>query len=156
MIIRAYKEGDHEACLQIFESNCPPFFDPAEKDLFNNWLNGLDKGYFIRDHISANHFYVLTNGTDIIACGGFYLVKDNGPAKLSWGMVKQSHHKKGWGTKLFQHRLTKLKDQYPGTKLALETSQYSFSFYERMGFKVEKIIPNGLGAGLDRYEMMFY
>lgn len=139
--------------MDLFDSNCPPFFDYSERELFDNWLTGIDIGIYARENIEISHFYVIELDGHLIACGGFYLLSDSSFARLSWGMVKRNWHKKGVGTLLFQFRFKELKKQYPNTKLVLDTSQHTFRFYEKMGFEVKKITSNGYGNGLDKYDM---
>ena len=150
---REYTKADHEACMDLFDSNCPPFFDSSERELFDNWLTGIDIGRYARENIKVSHFYVVENEQGIIACGGFYLLTDSPFARLSWGMVDRKMHKKGIGTEFFRYRLEEQKKKYPNIKMALDTSQHTFRFYEKMGFAVKKITPDGYGAGLDKYDM---
>jgi predicted GNAT family N-acyltransferase len=69
-------------------------------------------------------------------------------------MVNQSHHKKGFGSLLFQHRINQIKILYPNYALVLDTSQHTYSFFEKFGFKIDKISKDAYGLGLDRYDMI--
>lgn len=153
--LRPFQKEDKLTCLAIFDSNCPPFFDPAERELFENFLDGQSKGEPVKEDIVADHFFVVCNEEDeIIACGGYYLVRGNQLARLSWGMVLRKLHKKGIGKELFKFRLKDLKEKYPDNGLGLDTSQHTFRFYEKMGGKVLEIVKDGYGEGLHKYEMV--
>jgi len=152
--IRLYKPQDRQACLAIFESNCPTYFDSDEILGLENWLNGQDSDQITYQTSSANYFYVLEVNSEILACGGFYIVKDKPKANMVWGMVNRNHHKKGYGTLLFQHRINQIKMLYPEYKIVLDTSQHSYSFFEKFGFKTHKITKDEYGPGLDRYDMI--
>jgi hypothetical protein len=46
MNIRVYSWKDKDACLEVFKSNCPKYFDQAEYALFENWLLHQDNPRF--------------------------------------------------------------------------------------------------------------
>ena len=50
MLFRDYEPADHESCLKIFDSNCPPCFDSSERDLFDKLLTAIDEGGIAREH----------------------------------------------------------------------------------------------------------
>lgn len=157
--IRAYQATDEQACLQIFNSNCPLYFDDSEYALFANWLKhqGTGAAYQSPTYSDALHdaFYVLTdaqNGT--VACGGFYIVKNIPEARMAWGMVTASLHNKGYGKALFEYRKNCIQQTWPKHSITLGTSQHTFQFYEKMGMQVLQIIPQGYGPNLDRIDMV--
>lgn len=154
ILLEDYTAEHFQNCMDLFDSNCPPFFAPYERDLFKRWLLAIEKDEFVFPNIEANHFYILRYENEIVACGGFYLL-DNKTARLSWGMVLDKLHKNGFGTILFQYRLDQLRLLYPNYRLAMDTSQLSVDFYKRMGFKVTDVTVNGYGEGLDKYEMIY-
>lgn len=39
------------------------------------------------------------------------------------------------------------------TRIELDTSQHTQAFYARFGFTVERVVVNGYGPGLDRWDM---
>jgi ribosomal protein S18 acetylase RimI-like enzyme len=53
-----------------------------------------------------------------------------------------------------EYRLKKIKKEFPTTNITLNTSQYTFKFYEKFGFSVTKIIKDGYYHGLDKYDMV--
>lgn len=143
MTIRVYKRVDRNDCLEIFDSNCPQYFATTEKILFANWLDKEDR----------EEYYVLTEGDEIIACGGIYKDKKENLAGLAWGMVHHNFHKKGYGKQLTLFRLARLSEDFPGITQKVETSQHTFGFYELMGFKTITITKDGFATGIDKYVM---
>lgn len=143
-MIRPYQTHDFDACLTLFDSNCPPYFIPEERQPYIDWLQkkALDGRYF-----------VLEKDQQVLACGGWYWDNDADGLGLSWGMVHQDHHKKGLGTTLTHYRIQAGLTAFPKAVFRLCTSQYTEAFYQRMGFVTQKITPNGFGEGLDRYDM---
>lgn len=144
-MIRPYLPDDFNACMVIFDSNCPPYFNPKEREPYIDWLQhrALDGRYF-----------VLEQEGQILACGGWYWEADADRLGLSWGMVHQDHHKKGLGTQLTSYRVAAGLAAYPNAAFHLCTSQYTEAFYQRMGFVTETVTPDGFAPGLDRYDMI--
>lgn len=145
IVSRPCLPDDFSACLAIFDSNMPTFFAPEERPLFCGFLQNLD--------VKGRTYLVLTRKNTVIACGGLLVDEVTGQASLEWGMVQHGLHGQGLGAKLTKARLA-LARAVPGiVELTIETSQHSRGFYERLGFTVSKIIPDGFGPGLDRWDM---
>lgn len=145
IVTRPYQPDDFSACLAIFDSNLPTFFAPDECAQFSE---------FLENHAAKGRTYlILTREDSVIACGGILLDESKGKAFLEWGMVERIHHGQGIGAKLTEARLG-LARGIPGiVEVTIETSQHSRGFYERTGFAASKIIPDGFGPGLDRWDM---
>lgn len=152
-MIRPYKPSDRNACLEIFESNCPKYFDQSERVYIERWLDAQDAGEPTYPNSAGDHYFVLEVDGRVIACGGFYLRKEEHTANIAWGMVSSYFHRQGYGRKLFQYRLNEIERHRPGAKIVLDTSQHTFGFFEKMGLKVQSITKDGYGTGLDRYDM---
>jgi [ribosomal protein S18]-alanine N-acetyltransferase len=154
MTIRKYEPRDKQECIDIFNSNCPEFFDPGEIELLEKWLTAQDKGQHVYDTSVAEQYYVLEYNNRIIASGGFVILKDKPIAVMAWGMVLNGYHRQGFGKKLFVFRAEEIRKQYPNYSITLDTSQHSYKFFKHLGFVVTKITPEGYGPGLDRYDMV--
>ncbi len=153
-MIKKYEPIHRERCLEIFESNCPKFFDITEKESLLHWLDGQENNQNAYENTNTEYYYVIMNESEIIGCGGFYTMKDELCAKISWGMIDRNFHKKGFGRTLSLFRLKEIQEKYPNHVIALDTSQHTFPFYEKLGFITKKITPNSYGIGLDRYDMI--
>lgn len=160
MIIRAYKPEDKEKCIEIFNSNCPTFFDKAEHDLFINWLDHqasespIYKSPTYTNSEQDAYYVVELPEIGVIGCGGFYIAKDEKEARLAWGMIHADFHKKGYGTALYNYRKEIITTNWPNHIITLGTSQHTYSFYQKMGLNVTATIKAGYGADLDRYDMV--
>ncbi|MCF8238617.1 MAG: GNAT family N-acetyltransferase [Saprospiraceae bacterium] len=152
--IRLYRPEDRAKCQRIFLGNCPHYFDPAEQVLFETCLDCLDRGQIIHKNAADSQFYVLEKDEQILACGGFYLTREESAAVMAWGMVDHKFHKAGLGSMLLQYRIDHLRKHYPEHQIRLDTSQHTYPFFERFGFTVIKMTPDGYGPGLDRYDMV--
>ncbi len=155
MMIRTYRESDRQACLDIFDSNCPKYFAPHERAYLEAWLNhqGKEPKEAAYKNSKADHFYVLEADGILKGCGGFYINVEEEEAVMAWGMVNNADHHKGLGKALYRYRVEKIEELYPGTKIVLYTSQHTFGFFEKLGLKVTTITKDGFGEGLDRYDM---
>lgn len=60
--LRPYRAPDRDACLRIFDSNTPPFFDVSERADFEAFLDAPSEAYF-----------VLAVKGDLVAFGGLAL-----------------------------------------------------------------------------------
>lgn len=152
--IRKYQKEDRVACIAIFNSNLPKYFDPSELADFETWLDGHDQGVLAYQSTSIEPYFVLINNNQILACGGYYLARDASKANLCWGMVDGAFHKKGLGRHLLEFRLQDISSKYPDYPIQMDTSQHTLPFFEKLGFVVVKITENGYGQGLHRYDMV--
>jgi ribosomal protein S18 acetylase RimI-like enzyme len=160
MLIREYKASDKEACLEIFKSNCPRFFDQSELSMFINWLNhqadsniSYSSPAYSNSEKDAYYVIELQDGK-IAGCGGFYILKGTKEARLAWGMIHADFHHKGYGAALYKQRRDVIKKYWPAHAITLGTSQHTYPFYEKMGMKVTASIKAGYGPDLDRYDMI--
>ena len=143
MRIKPYKQKYFDNCVDIIESNTPKYILPIEHLAFKNYLLKKNKTYF-----------VLFNGFNLVACGGYGINDSQNKADLSWGLVHRKHHSQGIGSYLLRFRIENIKKKYPSVNIHLDTSQHTYKFFERFGFKVRKISKDGYGEGLDMYDMI--
>ena len=74
-------------------------------------------------------------------------------AMFRWDMVASEFQKQGIGTFLALSRLHLL-SQNPDIRMVnLYTSQYTYQFYEKLGFALHHVVPNGIVDGMDEYYM---
>jgi len=144
-LIRPYQSADMQACLDIFDRNTPRFFSPTERNDFEN---------FLRDYAVAWDFLVIEDNGIVVACGGHKVDNDMKSASFCWGMVANNLQGNGLGKMLTIARLNTAKAMSAVAKIRLDTSQHTQSFYAQFGFVPERIILDGYGPGLDRWEMV--
>lgn len=144
--IRPYLESDLAACLSLFASNCPPYFDLTER---------ADYAQFLRDLDDRGSYFVLELGGEVLACGGVF-VRPDGVGGLSWGMVRQDRHRQGLGTRLTDFRLERLRP-LPGVReVQIDTSQHTEGHYARHGFVVTSRREDGFAPGLHEIRMSLH
>ncbi|MBB4801735.1 GNAT family N-acetyltransferase [Flavobacterium aquidurense] len=145
MKILEYKSAFKTSCINIFESNRPKFFAEGELELFEKYLDQVTDGYY----------FVVKEENQIIACGGIFFDKSTDSGGLSWGMVHKKYHGKGIGLSFSNYRIKELQRKFPNKSYIIETSQHTAKFYEKIGFKLNNIVPNGFGDGIDKYTMYY-
>lgn len=143
MNIIPYTQADEVRCMEIFDSNCPKYFAEHERDEFLQTLRdpGIDP------------YFIIELSGELVGCGGIFLNHEKKICGLSWGMVHRDFHKQGFGEKLVRHRLALLDEQFTDYKQLVNTAQYTEAFYERFGFTTVRVIKDGWGPSLDKYEM---
>jgi N-acetylglutamate synthase-like GNAT family acetyltransferase len=142
MDVRPYSPADHAACLAVFDSNTPRFFDPAERRKFETFLDAPFCSYFVMEHDGA-----------IVGCGGYAIEQDTAMASLIWGMVRNDLHRRGLGRFLVMFRLKEITKANGAQIVRLSTSQHTAPFFAKQGFKVAGIEKDGYASGMDRVEM---
>lgn len=163
---RPYRPSDRAACLRLFDSNCPQYFDPSERADFAYFLDDLAATAAPDQPADAPEtaegaaapsqvrYLVLEGATGLLACGGLETASDGQKAWLAWGMVDRDSHQQRLGSHLTEARLA-LARRLPGLReVHLATSQLVHGFYARFGFELREITPQGFGPDLDRYDMV--
>jgi len=146
--IKPYALCDKEGCINAFKTNVPKYFTLDEIKRFEEWLD------YLRNAHSDDHYYVLKDNGLIIGCGGFSYRKQTNETTMTWGLIINTAHKKGYGRKLLEHRLGQISLLYPTSTILLDTTQFSFAFFEKYGFKVVKITKDHYALGINRYDMI--
>jgi len=142
MHIREYKASDKEVCLQIVKSNIPEYFSEEDYAKATKWFESID----------FPNFYIIYNDNHVIGFGGFSF--ENNQAKLLFGLIHKQYHKQGYGKILSEFRINKIWEINPEITIYLETTEKTFGFFERLGFKTVKIIPGHYYGNFDMYEMI--
>ena len=140
-----YTPEYEQVCLSIFDGNTPSFFAVQERELFAGYLKKVSPPYF--------YFLVRDDDETILACGGVNFDAPNHLAYLRWDMVSRDFQRRGVGAFLVLSRLAIICQVPDIQTVLLGTSQYSYRFYERMGFATHRIAPDGIAPGLDEYLM---
>lgn len=138
---RPYCRTDYPACLELFDSNCPEFFAPDERQDYQCFLEGSPEGYEICE----------VNGR---VRGVFGLSGDGTNGKrLDWLMVDSKAHRMGIGAMLVE-RAIHLGRTSESKTIGLATSQKVAPFYEKYRAQTTSVTKDGYGPGIDRVEMV--
>jgi ribosomal-protein-alanine N-acetyltransferase len=88
-----------------------------------------------------------------VGCGGFGDKDNKNIISLAWGHIHKNEHKKGLGQQLLTYRLELIKQMYSQLPLLIDTTQFSYGFYKKNGFRLLKITENYYTEGMHRYDM---
>ena len=147
-IIRAYIKSDKQSCLEAFKSNVPDYFTEEEIVYFENFLSRIERDDY------KTYYYVLIYNDKVFGCGGFGEKDTNkNIISLAWGLIHKAYHKKGFGKKLLLYRIEQIKKLKLKFPLIIDTTQYSYGFFEKYGFSTLLITPNFYTIGMHRYDM---
>ena len=135
-----YRSANEKDCIAIFDSNTPFSFAVQERETFQRFLDKLAHPYA--------YYVVQDDNQKIIACGGTKLESSNHLAWLRWGMVTREFHKRKIGIFLTLSRLYLLSQDPEIQTAGLGTGQHSYQFYEKIGFVLKRITPDGIAPGI--------
>lgn len=137
---RDYLPGDAEACLALFDANCPCFFAPGERADYAAYL----------DRVSAYRVCM----TDGVVSGAFGVAPGlPGRADLNWILIDPALHGVGIGRAMM---LAAMADAHGrgATALDIAASQHSAPFFARFGARELSHVPDGWGPGMHRIDMV--
>ncbi len=152
--IRLYNKLDKEQCLLAFKSNVPKFFTIEEIEDFDSFLDMLDAVEEDKNSIIKTSYFVVELNNNIIGCGGLGDKDNKQIVSLAWGLIHNEFHKMGFGEKLLTYRLAFIKEQFPLFPVVIDTTQYSYKFFEKYGFKTTQITNDYYTVGMHRYDMV--
>ncbi len=139
MKITRFSRSLAHRCTDIFLTNQGKLFDPSEMTLLRSFL-GNDK--------LTEEFYVIAEDDVVIGCGGFELT-GRGQVDLTWGMVHQNFHGRGYGKALLEFRLHRIVQLFGKVVIRVETSQHTKGFFEKYGFETKATKADGFGPDID-------
>ncbi len=140
--IRAYEIGDKQACLAIFDSSVPDFFDAGEREMLKEFLD---------DPIGT--YFVIEQDGQVVGGGGFRK-EDRGQARFTWGMVHRDHHGEGFGRLMAEHRLREIESAGKYSEIEIFTTPKVASFFRKFGFIDQHLEKDGFAPGMDQVQML--
>jgi ribosomal-protein-alanine N-acetyltransferase len=140
--LRPYTPEDKHALVALFDENRSPFFASYERDEFCEFLDQPEGNY-----------HVAERDPHIVGCGGWTIYPNPTTAILTWYVVARAAQRQGIGRALIEKCLQEIRAHPNLDKVILDTSQYSFPFFEKFGFGITEIKRDGTAPGLDTYWM---
>lgn len=137
---RAWRSNDREACLSIFDANCPEFFALNERRDYESFLDAMPDGY-----------EVCTVAGQVV--GAFGLIRSgHGQTDLNWIMIDPESQGLGIGSAIME-RIVSLAKASAASTIDIAASHKSAAFFERFGAVARTHTPDGWGPGMDRVDM---
>ena len=140
--LRDYRASDIDACLAIFDANCPQFFAPNERGDYCEFLQRSPPGYM-----------VATFDGLVVGAFGVAVEQKQRSARLNWIMIDPSSHGLGVGS-IMMRRALETAVESAAADLAIAASQYSAGFFARFGAGEIRRTADGWGPGMDRVDMI--
>lgn len=140
VFFRVYSSADKEACLRVFDANCPIFFAPNERRDYVAFLENNSAGYEVCE-------------VDGRVVGAFGLLEaDQARGGLCWIMLDPHSQRAGIGSEIMRRVISKAKaSRFPS--ISISASQKSAPFFAKFGAIAQSATENGWGPGLDRVDM---
>ena len=140
IIFCPYCDADRDACMSLFDANCPDFFAPNERPDYVEFLDGTPEGYEVCK-------------VDGRVCGAFGLIADGQDIKrLNWILIDPRMQGLGVGSKIMK-RVVRSGRQSQTRIVKIAASHKSATFFARFGAIVISSTKDGWGPGMDRVDM---
>jgi len=140
IIFSPYRNADHDACMSVFDANCPEFFAPNERQDYLAFLEGNPEGYEV----------CRVRGS---VCGAFGLSDDGEDVKtLNWILIDPQTQGIGVGSRIMD-RVIGLGRISQTRIVKIAASHKSAAFFARFGAIVISSTKDGWGTGMDRVDM---
>ncbi len=136
-----YEACDRDACLSLFNENCPEFFAPNEKADYEEFLDQDYPGYYMvyADDVLAGVFGIMDLGHETFC--------------ISWIMLTRNVQGKGVGSAMMKKALEDARAQ-KAKIITISTSHLAFKFFEKFGAEIVKRIKHGWGPNMHKIEMV--
>ena len=140
MSFRAWQKEDREACLSIFDANCPAFFAPNERSDYARFLDAAPNGYEVCELAGrvVGAFGLVTHG--------------DGGTSLTWIMIDPDAQGAGIGSAMMERVVSRATVSGLST-VNIAASHKSAAFFERFGAVAIGRTIDGWGPGMDRVDM---
>jgi GNAT superfamily N-acetyltransferase len=137
---RCYAANDKDACLRLFDENCPAFFSPNERADYAQFLDAAPSGYEV----------CMLDGAVI---GAYGLVgADQAWRHLNWILISAKVQGLGIGS-VFIDRTIRIGKAANIVGIKIAASHLSAPFFAKNGAVQLRMIENGWGIGMHRIDM---
>jgi GNAT superfamily N-acetyltransferase len=136
-----YSLEHREACLAVFDENCPEFFAPNERADYTDFL----------DRVGADYRVCRRDG---LVVGAFGLMQGAaaGEAHLNWILLSPSAQGAGLG-RAIMGEVAAIAASRGVTRVAIAASHRSAPFFARFGARELVRTEDGWGPGMHRVDM---
>ncbi len=138
---RPYHPNDRDACLALFDDNCPEYFAAREREDYRTFLENGPMGYQV----------CLHNDT-IVGAWGMAANRARKQGRIQWILLAPGTRGKGIGRMMMSHSIDRARE-LGLTVIQIAASQKSAPFFQRFGAETFSSTTSGWGPGLDRLDM---
>jgi predicted GNAT family N-acyltransferase len=142
-----YNASFKDKALEIFASNSPKYFDPADLSLFVDFL----------DQFADEHYKMVLCDDVIIGCGGYYVKHETKNFGIAWVMFQRYElgvrHFREISNQFFEAIINQMRNENLPYDIVINTTQLLERYFHRFGFETVLIEMNGFGPGLHHVTM---
>jgi GNAT superfamily N-acetyltransferase len=139
----SYRQEEREACLRLFDDNCPRFFAPNERA---DYLAFLDR--------VGGDYRVCKVDTRVVGAFGLVDGRADGEANLNWILLARDAQGMGLGRAVMTEVASQARLRGV-TEVLIAASHLSASFFARFGAEERQRIDDGWGPGMHRIDMIW-
>jgi GNAT superfamily N-acetyltransferase len=138
---RPYSESDKQACIDIFDANCPEYFAPNERQDYEEFLE------------SAPQDYEVCEGDGRVL--GAFGVFDHGENDkiLNWILLDPNTQGRGVGSKIMERVMRQVRTS-GATTMRIAASHKSAPFFAKFGATIVSTTKDGWGPDMNRIDML--
>lgn len=141
-MIRPYDIRDKEKLVEIFLLNVPKYFASKERYDYEDYLDKYGETYFTIEHNGQ-----IAGGT------GYYINNEKKSGNITWIFFHPEYQGSGLGRKAVEYCLSAFRT-FPGVDRSIvNTSQFAFKFFEKLGYELKRTEKDYWAEGLDLFEM---
>ena len=137
---RSYSSPDRDACLAVFDANCPTYFAPNERLDYMSFLDAVPDSYEV---------------CEVAGCvvAAFGLVNDaRKGVSLNWIMLDPQSQGVGLGTAIMKRVISRGRASQ-SSLIRIAASHKSAPFFAKFGAVAKVHTEDGWGPGMDRVDM---
>ena len=138
---RHFSVEDRQACLAVFDTNCPKYFAPNERQDYADYLGGNPSGYEV----------CLIDGAIVGAYGLSGVPSDY--LRINWILISAQNHGDGIGHQ-FMTRILQISKQQSAKQIKIAASHLSAPFFAKYGAIDVKTTVDGWGPDMHRVDMV--
>ncbi|WCL53039.1 GNAT family N-acetyltransferase [Gimibacter soli] len=140
---KPYGPDDNDACLALFDANCPAFFAPNERADYAAFLSEAPEGYLVCLHQGR-----------IVGAFGAMPHRDADARSLNWILIDPTMQRLGIGKAMMAEAARQA--LVAGASLIhIAASQYSAPYFARFGAEEAGFIKDGWGPDMHCITMVW-
>lgn len=136
-----YDDTHFDACMGLFDANCPAFFAPNEKADYQVFLKRV-----------AGKYRVVILGGNVVGAFGVLDEAISGRCRLNWIVVDASNHGSGVGRSIMAETVAAAR-QMRAEVVEIAASDKSAPFFAKFGARELNYIAHGWGLDMHRIDM---
>lgn len=137
---RQFSAADRQACLAIFDANCPAFFAPNERSDYSRFLDAAPDGYEVCELAGR-----------IVAAFGLHRHEKN-EGHLNWILIDPDAQGIGLGSAIMDRVISRARESGL-VSIRIAASHKSEPFFAKFGATVQARTDDGWGPGMHRIDM---